>query len=158
MKNSITILFFLLCTFCFSCDDQVIYNHFESIDKSIWEKKKALSFIFDIQDTTQPYHVILEIRNSNLYPYQNLILGRQVIYQDSLLHQDTLNITLADQYGRFLGKGISLFETDYPLYRNHHFIQSGTYQLHFYHLMYRESLPGMHEIGIRLETSSTLKR
>lgn len=150
--NKSPLALFLFCFLFFSCDNQpIVYNKFETIEKGLWEKQKELVFSFEIEDITFPYHILLEIRNNNFYPFQDLWLNRIEIQPDSLVFQDTISITLADQYGRWSGNGISLFETEYTLYSGHFFKTPGIYTYTFQHIMYKEPLPGIQNIGLRVE-------
>ncbi|MCD7931196.1 MAG: gliding motility lipoprotein GldH [Tannerellaceae bacterium] len=154
MSKRSLLLFLSFCFCLFSCDDRLVYNRIESIENSSWEKGQEYLFTFDIEDITIPYHVTLQLRNNNLYPYRNLWLTYNEIRPDSTSRQDTIEITLADTHGNWLGKGISIFETEYPLYRGYFFRQPGSYTYRINHLMAPSPLKGITEVGIKVETAT----
>ncbi|MCC8153238.1 MAG: gliding motility lipoprotein GldH [Tannerellaceae bacterium] len=149
MNRKKILVFYFICLCSFSCDDQLVYNQFHQIDRGLWENE--IVFSVEVEDISRPYNLTIEIRNSNLYPFQDLWIACLEERPDSSSRQDTLSLRLADPYGRWLGSGISLFETEYSLHRGYYFPQAGTYTHSFYHLMEKFPLPGIQEVGLRLD-------
>ncbi|GAB6395536.1 MAG: gliding motility lipoprotein GldH [Bacteroidales bacterium] len=104
-----------------------------------------------IEEAAFPYNVILEIRNNNLYPYQNL----WVFYREELpggaVRQDTVQCMLANDWGKWYGKGISLFESFFPIRSGYTFPIAGQYTFSFRQGMRSDTLAGIQEIGLRVE-------
>ena len=60
------------CFLCFSCENEAVYDQYQAIQNTSWEKDKEYYFTFLIEDISVPYDLTLEVRNNNMYPYQNL--------------------------------------------------------------------------------------
>lgn len=60
------------CFLCFSCENEAVYDQYQAIQNTSWEKNKEYYFTFLIEDISVPYDLTLEVRNNNMYPYQNL--------------------------------------------------------------------------------------
>ena len=140
-----------VCLFCLSCDYQPVYDQYQEIENTIWQKDKEYYFTFDIEDNSVPYNLTLEIRNNNMYPFQNLWLFLQEETPIGPLVRDTVECMLADDYGKWYGKGISLFQLSYPLKTAYYFPHSGQYTYSFRQGMRQDELPGIQEIGFRVE-------
>lgn len=139
---------------CFSCQQHAIYDQYQSIEDAIWNKDKVFYFTFDIEKTDQPYDLLLEIRNNNRYPYQNLWLFCSEELPIGPLQRDTLEFTLADEYGKWHGSGISLYQSSFPIRTNYRFPVAGQYTFAFRQAMRKDTLPGIQEIGFRVEESA----
>lgn len=137
--------------FLLSCGGGSVYNQYLSIENKHWGKEKAYSFTFEIEDNTIPYDLTLDIRNNNLYPYQNLWIFWQETLPAGSISRDTLECILADDYGKWLGKGISLFDSNFPLRTHYFFPETGTYTLSIRQGMRTDKLPGIQKIGLRVE-------
>lgn len=151
MKSKFLFLFF--CLFLFSCEDAAVYESYVSIGDK-WEKEEEYYFTFTIPDTSIPYEVTLDIRNNNLYPYQNLWLFRQEEQPSGQIRRDTMECMLADDYGKWYGKGISLYQMSFPLHTRYFFPDTGTYTFSFRQGMRNDNLPGIQEIGLRIIPSA----
>lgn len=148
------VLYFILIFFCsilFSCGSDCIYDQYQSIENIAWEKDKEYYFTFQVEDNSTPYNIILEIRNNNLYPYQNLWL----FYNEELpigpLVRDTIECLLADEYGKWYGHGISLHQSSFPVRTAYIFPHKGQYTFSFRQGMRNDILRGIQEIGLRVE-------
>jgi len=146
-------LFCLCFTLCISCGDKSYYEQYKSIESKFWEKEAEYYFSFDITDTSSPYDITIEIRNNNLYPYQNLWIFSQEEQPSGNVLKDTTECLLADDYGKWLGTGISLFQSSHVLHSKYHFKEEGTYTLGFRQGMRNDQLPGIQEIGLRITKS-----
>jgi gliding motility-associated lipoprotein GldH len=141
----------LICFLYFSCEKNAIYDQYQAIDNTSWEKDKEYYFTFDVSDISIPYNVSLEIRNNNLYPYQNLWIFCNEEQPIGPLQRDTIECLLADDFGKWYGSGISLFQSSFPIRKNHLFPHKGQYTFSFRQGMRDNSLPGIQEIGLRVE-------
>lgn len=138
------------CFLCFSCEKQALYDQYQAIEGTSWEKHKEYYFTFQIEDISAPYDLTLEVRNNNLYPYQNLWLFCSEEQPIGPLARDTMECTLADEFGKWYGHGISLFQSSFPIRKNYLFPHKGQYTFSFRQGMRNESLPGIQEIGFRV--------
>ena len=151
LKGLIVVLFISLC---FSCDQQALYDQYQAIDNKTWGKDKEYYFSFHINDITSPYNLTLEVRNNNMYPYQNLWLFCNEEQPIGPLKRDTIECTLADEFGKWYGHGISLFQSSFPIRTNYKFEHPGMYTFSFRQGMRDSTLRGIQEIGFRVEKAN----
>lgn len=146
------ILLFCVVTFFASCDRNTIYQDFVSINKAGWNQDSIAVFSVDVKDTTNNYNVIIDIRNRNEYPYQNLFLFVSSYSPDNICVSDTLNCILSDELGRWYGKGIGSISNLPILYMSDiKFPKPGIYKFQIRHGMRETILKGMNDIGLRVE-------
>ena len=135
------------------------------IDHSAWGKDKVYYFTFMVTDNSIPYDITLDIRNSNKYPYQNLWLFCNEEPPVGEMQKDTIECMLADEFGKWYGSGISLYESSFPirygsgisLYessfpirQNYRFANPGQYTFSFRQGMRDSLIIGIQEIGLRV--------
>ena len=147
-RNSLLIC--LLATLFFSCTQPALYDQYQPIENAVWEKNKEYYFSFQVSDISVPYDVTLEIRNNNLYPFQDLWVFYSEEQPIGPLKRDTLQCMLADNRGKWHGKGISLFQSSFPLRKRYTFSHTGQYTFSIRQGMRNDSLPGIQEIGMRV--------
>lgn len=148
LKGLIVVLFTFLC---FSCDQQALYDQYQAIDNTAWEKDKEYYFSFQVDDISCPYNLTLEVRNNNMYPYQNLWLFCNEEQPIGPLKRDTIECVLADEFGKWYGHGISLFQSSFPIREKYTFEHPGMYTFSFRQGMRDSTLKGIQEIGFRVE-------
>lgn len=148
-----TVVVCLLSSLFFSCTKEVLYDQYQPIENALWEKNKEYYFSFQVTDISMPYDVTLEIRNNNLYPFQNLWVFCSEEQPIGPLKRDTIECMLADDYGKWHGKGISLFQSSFPVRKKFTFPHTGQYTFSVRQGMRNDSLPGIQEIGIRVVQS-----
>ena len=133
-----------------SCDRNTIYYHYEHAPIAGWEKNDSLSF--DIPPVSAGlYREELGLRIDSDYPFMGLSLViKQTILPSGYVHRDTLNCNLVDKDGNHKGTGISFYQ--YNVHVNTLRLQEGD-SLHITvrHNMKREIMPGVADIGIRLD-------
>ena len=133
-----------------SCDRKTIYYHYEHAPVSGWEKNDVLSFcVSPVSEGT--YREELGLRIDKSYPFMGLCLViKQTILPSGYEHSDTLNCNLIDEDGNNKGPGLSYYQ--YNFHVNTLRLQEGD-SLHITvkHNMKREIMPGISDIGIRLD-------
>lgn len=143
-----------ILSLCFSCSNQALYEQYQAIDNTLWEKDKVYYFTFRIDDISVPYDLTLEIRNNNLYPYQNLWVFCNEEPPIGALQKDTIECMLADEFGKWYGHGISLYQSSFPIRKHYIFPHSGQYTFSFRQGMRNDKLRGIQEIGFRIQQSN----
>lgn len=138
---------------CCSCSHEVQYEQYQAIENTLWEKDKIYYFTFRIDDPSVLYDLTLEIRNNNLYPYQNLWLFCSEEPPIGPLTRDTMECVLADEFGKWYGKGISLYQLSFPIRQHYRFPLAGQYTYSFRQGMRNDKLKGIQEIGFRVQKS-----
>lgn len=151
LKGLIVVLLIFLC---FSCDRQALYDQYQAIDNTTWKKNKEYYFSFHIDDISIPYNLTFEVRNNNMYPYQNLWIFCNEEQPIGPLKRDTVECLLADEFGKWYGHGISLFQSSFPVRTNYTFPHKGMYTFSFRQGMRDDALKGIQEIGFRVEKAN----
>ena len=150
--GSIRFLIAAAITLFTACSDNALYDHYQPVEKP-WSKDHVYYFTYDIEDNTVPYDLTLEIRNNNLYPYQNLWLLCAEELPVGGMTRDTIECMLADDYGMWKGSGISVHHLNIPLRSRYLFPHKGQYTLSIRQGMRDENLNGIEAIGLRIEAS-----
>ncbi len=151
-------IFFALLAFglLISCSDSSEIIETKSLSDG-WKKNAVQNFNFEIKDAQHPKNIIFVIRNNNTYPYSNIRLFVDLLNLEN--HQkttDTLNYTLAKPNGEWIGKGFG--ETKEILFQykmNYQFPKNGKYQIAIKQAMRKDVLPGIEDVGIKIESAQT---
>ena len=139
-----------ICGICISCTRTAYYEKYQTIEPQ-WDKNKEYFFIYEITDNSVSYNLSLEIRNNNLYPYQNLWLFCAEEHPEGLVLRDTIECMLADNFGKWIGPGISIYHLSIPVRTNYNFPHTGQYTFYIRHGMRDDRLKGIEQIGLRIE-------
>lgn len=121
----------------------------------IWNKKAEQKFDFKISDAQNPKNIIFVVRNNNDYPYSNI---RFIVnFTDAKTKKskvDTLNYILAQPDGTWIGKGFgNTKETLFQYKVNYQFPQNGDYSIGVIQAMRTDSLKGIEDLGLKIETA-----
>lgn len=142
MKNFRYIAFVLIALLS-SCTQRTIYNHAETLPIEGWEADSAFTFSVDIQDSAIAYDLLLCVRHSDTYPFQNMWLG---------INEDTIEFFLANQYGKWLGNGKGrLIEMPVLYEQNYRFPHCGIYEFKIRQLMREDCLKGVNDVIFKVE-------
>ncbi|WP_423975527.1 gliding motility lipoprotein GldH [Kaistella sp.] len=143
------VLFFLAS--CRKDSEQVFINNLNGK----WGAKAEQKFDFKITDAQNPKNIIFVVRNNNDYPYSNIRLIVNLLDgQTKKKSTDTLNYILAEPNGTWLGKGFG--DTKEILFQyklNYKFPANGDYSIGIIQAMRNNNLPGIEDIGIKIETT-----
>jgi gliding motility-associated lipoprotein GldH len=103
----------LLC----ACQENSYYHRSEVPPSTGWEMNRTLYFQDSLRENTpELLHMEVELRHNNLYPYQNLWLYLRTRTSDGTDRLDSINWTLAEPSGKWLGNGWgSLYSLSYRL-------------------------------------------
>ena len=100
-----------------ACNSDIIYSHFSPISSNKWHIDSVAHFDFTVEDATPDYRVLVYVRHTERYPYQNMWL-----FVDDGLYRDTLEFYLADDRGQWLGdRKHGFIEMPVLLEENKHF-------------------------------------
>ena len=148
MANKTTLGLILACLVT-GCTIAVEHNLFRSIDPEGWRRGDTLVFMLPSSAQAQDYDVYVELRIDNSFPYRELWIGieKQAGGQTS---KDTICFSLADEDGTLNGQGLHLLQ--YEEHAGHirpTNDEKATISIH--HLMEREIIPHICEVGVRVE-------
>ncbi len=148
--KSVGVLCIILCT---SCNSRTIYSDFQSLPIEGWSADSAMQFTFNITDTLTEYDLLIYVRHTQQYPYQNMWLFVEGI-TPTTSGIDTIEFYLADQRGKWLGNGWGNLREMPVLYMQQVvFPVSGDYTFRMKQGMREEYLRGVNDIGLTLKTS-----
>ncbi len=152
MRKPIQILFiFFGFLSIISCDRNVIYEKNVALKNDTWNYRDTLFYDVNISDTIRAYDIFINVRNSADYQYSNMYLFMSVYAPNGNLLKDTFNITLADQTGKWYGKGAgNIFSIQVPYKLRIKFPFQGIYIFEIQHAMWNQNLQGISDVGIRI--------
>ena len=140
-------LVILLAGLFTSCRHNIVYSEFISIPSGEWSIDSLPRFDFAIEDSKASYDIILYVRHTERYPYQNMWL----FVQDNRQHSDTIEFYLADDRGRWLGdKHHGFIEMPVLYESNYHFPDTGKYCISVQQGMRDSVLRGVMDIGVEI--------
>jgi len=139
-----------LCMISLSCTKSAYFDKYQTIDNP-WDKNTAYFFTCEIDDPAASYNLSLQIRNNNLYPYRNLWLFLSEEQPGGDIVRDTVECMLADNYGKWIGSGISVFHLNIPVRTGTTFPHEGQYTFTIRQGMRDEQLKGIEQLGVRIE-------
>ena len=142
----------LVIVFFSACDKNRVYEENLEIEDASWNVNEGKEFNFLISDTTSYYNIVLNVRNTNDYPYQNLYLFVEMTSPSNKFFKDTVEVILADNQGKWRGNGIgNVWTNQFPLLQNVKLLESGEYKILVIHGMRHENLKAISDVGIRVE-------
>lgn len=142
----------LIALFAISCSRTTIYDLSVDVNNETWNRDSLAVFDININDTSQSYNIIVNIRNTVEYRYQNLYIFADIIAPNGAVQRDTIECFFADNAGRWLGRGHGALRDNRFLYRSGvRFANSGNYKFQFQQAMRVQSLQGIANVGIRIE-------
>lgn len=147
-------LFFASCLLMFfaSCDSKRIFEKNIEITGNKWDVAQKIKFEVNITDTVSGNNVLINIRHVGFYPYSNLFIFINTTFPNGKTTRDTVECLLADERGKWFGSGLGdLWDARILFKRNVRFSQSGNYTFEFEQAMRVEQLPGVMDVGLRIE-------
>lgn len=150
-KFSGLLLFLTVLAGCSSSGEDVMMN---SVNNT-WNKKTEQKFNLEIKDPENLKNIIFVVRNNNDYPYSNIrFIVNFKNSKTKTMQTDTLNYVLAKPNGEWLGTGFGETKETFFQYKlNYKFPEKGTYEIGIMQAMRNDNLPGIEDIGIRVETA-----
>jgi len=139
----------------FSCDSDRLYEKNINLEQRYWRVDEPMIFDFKIEDSSQPYAIYYNVRNSLEYPYARLFIQYSLADSTGLQIEKKLNAQfLFDQKtGKPLGQsGIGdVFDHQFLLIEKQVFNYPGKYQLKIEQFNRQDTLQGILAVGARVE-------
>ena len=147
---------FLLMIFMFllnsGCRNNVIFTDSTIPTAGTWKIDNVVEFRPDISDTASIQNIFFTIRTGSSYPFRNIWLFVNTISPSGKSITDTLQYMLADEKGKWYGRGLGdLKELNLPFRSGVWFPEKGAYQFKIRHGMRTVDLKGVYDIGLRIE-------
>ena len=144
----VLIVFLLLFN---SCSKGIVYTESVSIPENHWLLDFNPEFSADITDTLSNCNILFTIRNSSSYPFRNIFLFVTATSPNGSSITDTVEYLLADEKGKWYGKGIGdVHELTVRYKSNIYFPSKGKYSFKVQHGMRSEDLNGIYDFGMRI--------
>ena len=129
-----------------SCRNDIVYSRFSPISSEKWQMDSVVRFDYTIEDAQAAYQMVIHVRHTERYPYQNMWL-----FVNDGHRADTIEFYLADDRGQWLGdKHHGFIEMPVLFEENYHFPDTGTYHLEIIHGMRDSLLRGVTDIGLEI--------
>ena len=140
-------LVILLAGLFTSCRHNIVYSEFISIPSAEWHSDMLPQFDYTITDKDADYRMLIYVRHTEQYPYQNMWL----FVRDNKGHRDTIEFYLADDRGRWLGdKHHGFIEMPVLLEEQYHFPDTGKYCISVQQGMRDSVLRGVMDVGVEI--------
>lgn len=152
------LLFLLLVFILSSCDSQRVFEQNKDLPDACWHKDSIEIFQFEINDPSLGYNLLVNLRNTSNFPFQNIYVQYQL--EDSLensLEEELMNFQLFHpQTGSPFGQsGIGdIFDHQFMILENYRFPARGKYSMKFAQMMRRDSVEDILSVGLRIEQFS----
>lgn len=94
--------FFLLSIgLFFSCNQNVVFEEYIDFKDNYWHTDSLVTFNNFLLDSSVNYQVVLSLRHSVDYEYQNIFL-----FSETDFLKDTIEVYLCDKKGKWFGRGL----------------------------------------------------
>ena len=145
-----------------SCDTKIIKSEYKSLDNGVWNKDEVIQFSFNELDTVQKHDVFINVRNDDTFPFSNLFLIAAMTTPEGEVFKDTLEYTMAEPDGTWLGKGMGNIKENKLWYKeNIVFPSPGVYIIEISHAMRKNGnvsgivgLQGITDVGVEVTKSN----
>lgn len=152
-RNSYTLLYIIVwgALMLTACQESTIYNRYLHTNVKGWERNDTLRFVIPPIKQSGRYTEEVGLRTNGDFPFTDLtLIIEQTKVKAGIKRLDTLACTLMNEQGHVEGAGISLYQYTFPL-ATLELDQEEELHIAVRHDMKREMLPGITDIGIRIE-------
>jgi gliding motility-associated lipoprotein GldH len=135
-----------------ACNKNVLFTDSVRMPEKEWTLENVPVFTTPISDTISANNLYFTIRTSSSYPFRNIYLFVTTTSPAGKTITDTLQYILADEKGKWYGKGVGdIHELNLPFKTNVCFNSKGIYSFKIQHGMRNETLKGFYDLGLRIE-------
>jgi gliding motility-associated lipoprotein GldH len=144
-------LFAILCLL-YACDNGKVFHKFTDIPGNTWDAANVIHFDVPVSDTVHSHNVFILVRNNGNYKYSNLYLFITTTSPMGFTIRDTVEMTLADERGKWLGKGTAdIYTTKHPFKVNVRFPYRGIYSFDIRQALWDTKLRNISDIGLEID-------
>lgn len=152
-RHKYTLLYYIglvALLLCISCNSETIYSYYHHVPLTGWERNDTVSYHISPVLQAGSYQEKIGIRIKGDYPFKGLtLIIHQTVFPSMQSHSDTLNCQLVSEQGYPEGKGVNLFQYDFPI-TTLSLNEGDSLRINIHHDMKREILPGVADIGLTL--------
>jgi len=102
---------FIFAVVVFSCNNNIVFDDYKAFENQTWNADSIIVLDYSVIDTISQNRLIIKVRHTIDYEFQNLFLFIKAE------KTDTLELLLANKEGKWLGKGIGDVREVEVLYR-----------------------------------------
>ncbi len=147
----LSIMFLILLTGT-GCSNNVTFTDSVAFRDETWKLDNVVEFKPEIADSSTIHNIFFTIRTGSAYPYRNIWLFVNTISPSGKSITDTLQYMLADEKGKWTGRGFGdIKELNLPFRAGVYFPEKGTYHFSIRHGMRIGDLKGVYDLGLRIE-------
>lgn len=141
----------IMCLVAISCTKGTLIHRYEPVSLHGWERTDTLCYDIPKVAQQQEYLLNVGLRYDNNFPYNGIWIVVEGNMEEPSAHWcDTLHLRTADDNGIALGHGVALVQMSVPLKTIR--LEEGQHgHLRVWHIMHREVIPSIREVGIKLE-------
>ena len=151
-KSKILFGIFLFGLFITSCGDDFFYKSEVEIPGAKWKSDHVAVFKPEINDTARIFQIDLSVANNNEYRYSNIWFFIKSTSPKGFSHTDTLEVFLAQDDGKWIGKKEGeLYNFIFPFRNEVRFPEKGIYTFEILQGMRDLELTGIQKIGFVLK-------
>ncbi len=135
-----------------ACRPQEPFSEYQAVDAHGWSSTDTLRFDLPRQELPAAYGVMLGVRHTEAYPYTELWVAleqRTAGRHGTTARRDTIHLLLANAAGQWLTPHPTLHTCEQPA-ATIRLTPDSAVQLLVYHLMPRQLLEGITDIGLTL--------
>lgn len=151
--------FFILLILLAACAGELVFSEFQAIDDRGWSMNEVKEFRFTAADSLQAHNIFILVRNDDTFPFSNLFLITEMTFPGGIQLKDTLEYTMADPSGKWLGTGMGGIKENKLWYKeNVVFPSPGVYTIRIAHAMRQngevtgiDRLTGITDVGIEID-------
>jgi gliding motility-associated lipoprotein GldH len=134
------------------CDSNRLFEENKEITNDTWDMNQRVSFEFDVPDTITKYNLYFNVRNTDDYPFSNLYIFSHISFPNGKTGVDTVELPLTNPDGSWIGNGQGDIHDCQLIFRKGvRFPVAGEYRIELEQAMRMEKLPGIKDVGIRIE-------
>ena len=160
--RKITLLLLIIISIT-SCNNNVVFDDYQSLSNNEWHKDSIINFKFNPIDTISRNNLFINLRNNNDYDYSNLFVIVDINFPNNTSIVDTLEYEMTDAEGGFLGVGIGDLKDNVLEYKtNVIFPTTGEYNINVQQAMRKsgavegiKSLNGITDVGLSIEKTKS---
>ncbi len=153
IRSRIIFLTTLICIlFLNACEQSRVFDKNIAIGNNGWAYGQPLQFEVSVIDTTESYNMFINIRHTDEYPYNNLWINLTTILPDSSIVSSKVNVELSMPDGKWTGNCVDgICYNAVLIQKNFRMPQKGKYTFILDQDMRMNPVPGLLDVGIRVE-------
>lgn len=155
MRSIVTAMCMLLL---FACDTSRVYDKNAEIVNDAWYYDQPLAFSIHVIDTSTSYNMFINVRHTDAYAFNNLLLDMETIFPDSTKQHDKINVQLSETGGKWTGDCIDNVCYNSVLIRTAFtFPEPGTFTFILTQDMRINPITEIMDVGMKIEKFGVMK-